>query len=220
MFILIQKKQGKAVILHGKGGFFCSGGDLTTVEQIKTNQGGHQMGVVMQNSMSRLQSLPMISLALIEGKAIGGGAELTTACDFRLMTPSAEIGFVHIRLAITAGWGGGSRLVQLIGPSRALQIMASGERLNANQALESGLVNGVLEDCIEKDPDDAMAKARSWLAPYLTGEAETLRAVKQIVNGAKWLPLGDALQNELYHFSKTWGSEPHKAALLKNLKHK
>lgn len=212
--------QGKAVIIQGKAGFFCSGGDLTTVKRIETHEGGRQMGVVMQESLNRLQKLSMITLAVIEGKAIGGGAEITTACDFRLMTPSAEIGFVHIKLAITAGWGGGSRLVQLIGASRALQLMASGERLSAQDALGCGLINGILDDAILQDPDDVLSKARLWLDPYIQGPTETLRAVKAIVDSARRLPLDEALQQELEIFSTTWGGAAHKQALSRNVKHK
>lgn len=95
---------GKAVIVRGCDGFFSSGGDLTTVSAIINDpDGGRRMNLLMQNNFLRLQRLPLITLALVEGKAIGGGAETTTACDFRMMTPSAEIGFVHVRMGITAG---------------------------------------------------------------------------------------------------------------------
>lgn len=165
------------------------------------------MGIVMQESLTRLQNLPMLTLAVIEGKAIGGGAEITTACDFRLMTPSAEIGFVHVKIAITAGWGGGSRLVQLLGPSKALQLMTSGVRLSATEALKCGFINGILDNCIESDPDDVLVKARQWLDPHIEADTAALRACKEIVNAAKWLPLQEALRRELDFFSKVWGGE-------------
>ena len=219
-FLIDSTNQGKAVILHGKGGFFCSGGDLTTVKEIDTHAGGRQMGIIMQNNMERFQNLPLITVAVVEGKAIGGGAELTTACDFRLMTPSAEIGFVHIRLGIAAGWGGGSRLVQLIGPTKALELMASGKRLSSKECVSCGLANDVLEDCIETDTDDVLQKARTWLKPYISGAPEALRAVKMIVNAAKWLPLDQALKKELEYFSSVWGGAAHKTAMTQNVKHK
>lgn len=212
--------QGKAIIIQGRGGFFCSGGDLTTVAHIATHEGARQMGLVMQDNLQRLQSLPMLSVAAIEGRAIGGGAEITTACDFRLMTPNAQIGFVHVRLAITAGWGGGARLVQLVGPGKALQLMMSGEQLTAHQAVECGLANAILSDVIESDPDDVLAKARAWLTPYVSGPTGTVRAIKGIVDGARRLPLADALALELKLFSTTWGGEDHLKMLAKNVKHK
>jgi len=74
---------------------------MNTVKLIDNMEDGRDMGTLMYDSLQRLQKLPMISVALIEGKAIGGGAELTTACDFRLMSETAKLGFVHIKLGIT-----------------------------------------------------------------------------------------------------------------------
>ncbi|KAI1280720.1 Ethylmalonyl-CoA decarboxylase [Halotydeus destructor] len=204
--------EGKAVVIRGRNGFFCSGGDLTTVEHIKSHTGGRQMGILMQDNLLRLQKLPMISLAVIEGKAIGGGAEVATACDFRVMTPKAEIGFVHIRLNITAGWGGGSRLVKIIGPSKALQMMSTGDRLSAKKAHEFGLVDAIL-DADETNPEDVLAEAKNWLSRYTTGHVTALRAAKKIVSDATFLPLSEALNAELNHSASVWGGSAHKEGL-------
>lgn len=178
------------------------------------------MGLIMQDNLKRLERLPLITVAVIGGKAIGGGAEICTATDFRLMTPSAEIGFVHIRMGITAGWGGGSRLVQLIGPTKALDMMATGKRLSAEQALEIGLISDVLTGCDENDTNDVINRTREWLKPYISGAREPLRAIKNIVTAAKQLPIEEALVKELEIFSSVWGGPAHKQAMTQNVKHK
>lgn len=178
------------------------------------------MGLIMQDNLKRLERLPLITVAVIEGKAIGGGAEICTATDFRLMTPSAEIGFVHVRMGITVGWGGGSRLVQIVGPTKALDLMATGKRLSAEQALEMGLISDMLTGCNESDANDVINRSREWLKPYIAGASEPLRAIKNIVTAAKWLPIEEALQKELEIFSSVWGGPAHKQAMKQNVKHK
>lgn len=206
------------MIIYGADGFFCSGGDMHTVKDIANQEDGEAMCALMQDNLMRLQSLPIISVALIEGRAIGGGAELITAFDFRLITSSAKIGFVHIKLGICAGWGGGSRLVQIVGPTKALELFTSGRQLDAQQALDIGLVNGILYNC--KDEKDILSKARAWLSDYTFGTTEAIRANKLVINSARLTPLQDSLSRELKIFSKVWGAPAHKKALSLNLKHR
>ncbi|CAG2115123.1 unnamed protein product [Medioppia subpectinata] len=217
---LEQWEQGKAVIIHGSNGFFSSGGDLNTVRNIDNSDGGRRMALLMHDNLSRLQALPLLSVALIEGKALGGGAELTTACDFRVMSREAEIGFVHIKLGVTTGWGGGTRLVQMLGPCKALDVMMSGRLIKAAEALNIGLVQHVISDCDTNDSNCVLSKCHEWLNSYTRHNAATLRAIKGIVNSARWLPTDEALKKEVEYFASVWGGPAHQKALGSNIKHK
>ncbi len=208
------------MIIYGANGFFCSGGDLNTVRHIDNSEGGRRMAVLMHNNFSRIQSLPLLSVALVQGKALGGGAELTTACDFRVMTKDAEIGFVHIRLGVTAGWGGGSRLVQILGPCKALEVMMSGRLIKADEALNLGLVQHVISDCDPNDVNSVLSKTFEWLSHYTRHAAQPMRAIKGIVNAARWLPIEEALKKEVEYFASVWGGPEHHKALANNIKHK
>lgn len=177
------------------------------------------MATLMQYILARLQSLPMITLALIQGKAIGGGAEVAVTTDLRLMTKSAKIGYVHCRVGIVAAWGGGSRLVQLVGPSRAIDLMSSGRLVSADEALLYGLANNVLDDT-DADNESIMIMAKKYLSSHIIGAKSTIIAMKSLINAARTLPLEHALVVEGQILSSTWGKPPHMEALNNNIKHR
>lgn len=83
---LAEWRAGKGVLLHGFNGTFCSGSDLVSVRATANSEAGLEIAQIMQYNLMRLQQLPMVSVALIEGYALGGGAELATGADLRLMT--------------------------------------------------------------------------------------------------------------------------------------
>lgn len=215
--MLLSLFKGKGIIIYGTDGFFSSGGDMNTVKEIDNCVDGRDMGILMFDTLQRLQALPMISVALVEGKAIGGGAELTTACDFRLMSKSAKIGFVHIKLGITVSWGGGTRLVQIIGSHKALEIISSGRQLTAQEALDIGLATHIIEESPESKKSN-LDYTKEWLLEHIGGPTSTINALKTIIHSARTLPFKESLKRELETFPKVWGSPPHKKALSMNIK--
>ncbi|KAL5022306.1 hypothetical protein ScPMuIL_001461 [Solemya velum] len=205
---------GKGVILRGSGTTFCSGGDLGTVRQICNQANGIKMSVFMHNITSRLLQIPMISVATIQGTALGGGAELTTACDFRLMTQGARIGFVQIKLGVLTGWGGGTRLTKLLGKSKALEVLASGKMYDSKEAKSIGLINDILPD--DSDPEDS---ANEWLNRFCCWDPAAVSYTKSIVSVAERSPYEHALSFERECFSDVWGKPVHLNALNRNIKH-
>lgn len=211
---------GKGVLIYGKNGFFCSGSDLTTVRQTANYEDGYKVAKVMQYNMAKLQSLPMVSLALIQGGALGGGSELCTATDLRIMTKSAKIGFVHMRVGVSPGWGGGTRLVQLVGHSRALEMISSARTVGAQEALQMGLCNYIIDDCEETEYDLIVAKAMNYLEKHTIGTPNTISAMKAMVNGARSYPFDQSLASEAQLFASTWGKPAHIQGVEANIKHR
>ena len=82
---------------------------MISVRELANYEDGLKMATLMQYNLSRLQSLPMITMSLIQGRALGGGAEIAVTTDLRVMTKSSRLGYVHCRVGIVAAWGGGSR---------------------------------------------------------------------------------------------------------------
>ncbi|CAG2101349.1 unnamed protein product [Medioppia subpectinata] len=161
------ERRGKAVIIYGKNGFFCSGIDLNFARnECSSRETGVRLSRLMVANTTRLQSLPMVTVAAVEGQALAGGSEITTACDWRVMSRSAQIGFIHIHVGVSTGWGGGTRLTHLLGPIKALDLLLSGRKLNAEEALAIGLANRLFDDMVNTDMFiDAIAQ---WLNTCIT----------------------------------------------------
>ncbi|XP_042861362.1 ethylmalonyl-CoA decarboxylase-like isoform X2 [Penaeus japonicus] len=205
---------GKGVILQAEGDSFCSGGDLTTVKAISNPQDGFLMSTLMQDTLTRFYNLPFITACLVHGRALGGGAELTTVTDFRVFTNTGEIGFVQGRMGVVTGWGGGTRLVKLVGPTVALELLTTGSRLNGVKASEIGLVNHHV------DEENRFDETKSWLMRRISHAPEVLQAMKKIVVAARDSSLDDSLLNERQVFSPLWGGPANLKALEGNIKHK
>lgn len=102
-------EEGKALILHGKDGNFCSGGDLDFARASGFPEAARGMSTWMQDALTRLHRLPMVSVCLVQGFALGGGAEIAVSCDYILAAENAKLGFVHGKMGIITAWGGATR---------------------------------------------------------------------------------------------------------------
>ncbi|NXE49251.1 ECHD1 decarboxylase, partial [Casuarius casuarius] len=210
-------KEGKGLIVYGAGNTFCSGSDLNAVKAMSNSEDGMNMCMFMQNTLTRLMRLPLISVALVQGKALGGGAELTTTCDFRLMTPGSEIRFVHKQMGLVPGWGGATRLVQIVGHGAALQLLSGAVKVDPEGALCLGLSEKTL---VSSDEIGSLEEARAWLSLYTEGPASVIQAMKKVVTAGKELPLEAALRTEKDVFGTVWGGPANLQALVRRPKHK
>nr|CAD7196993.1 unnamed protein product [Timema douglasi] len=192
-----------------------SGGDLDMVRQISNPDDGYRMASFMQHLLDRLQKLPIISVALIEGSgALGGGAELAISCDYRLLTSGAAgIGFVHARMGISPAWGGGIRLVHTVGPHQALDLLLTARVVPPQEAVKIGLVSFII------DSKDSLGQATRWLSEKTKFDTQVVRAIKEIVSNARDDSNCDLLSEERKIFAPLWGGPANKAALLKNIRH-
>jgi len=97
----------------------------------------------LEQACRDLEAIPKITIAAINGFALGGGLEVALACDFRYAAQDAQLGLPEIKLGIIPGSGGTQRLPRLIGLGRARELILTGRRITANEALDIGLVDGV-----------------------------------------------------------------------------
>lgn len=214
-------KNGKALIIYGENGFFCSGGDLNTVRSIADQDGGRKMITLMQHNLKRLECLPLITVALVDGMALGGGAELMTACDYRIASRDSKIGFVQVRIGITTVWGGGARLVSIIGYGRALNLIATGRTFTADDGVQLGFIDHVLPSNGQSiiDDNDALKCVEEFLQPFLSLPRETMLNGKCVTSSAR-NDLDRSLAEELEHGLKVWGGPVHSAALSGKVNHR
>ncbi len=127
------------VVLRGAGSrYFAAGGDLVDLAAIRSVDDTAAFAAQSRAALDVVRSSAVPTIAFLNGDAIGGGAELALACDLRVMAATARIGYVQSRLAITSAWGGGPDLCAVVGPSRALRMMARAEMVSAADALAWG----------------------------------------------------------------------------------
>jgi enoyl-CoA hydratase len=126
-------------------------------------------------SVNRLiENLNKITFALINGFALGGGLELAEACMFRLAVPSARLGHPEVRIGAVAGWGGTTRLPRLVGRGRAVEMLLTGKMVNAEEALQMGLIHRIVEQGRLKTEGERLfeeIRQNAPLAVSLTWEA-------------------------------------------------
>ncbi len=199
-------EQLRALIITGAGEAFCSGGDLFELHDYLGHGDGVRLAQGMGEALDRLEALPFPTIAAIEGPALGGGAELALACDLRVAADGAVLGMMHVRLGITPAWGGGQRLLRLVGYARAFEWLTTGRVLTADEAYAHGVVNR------RTGRGQALDEARALAEALTARDADTVRAVKRLLRGGLAMPLPDALQAERKEFPDLWASEAHRAA--------
>lgn len=198
------------VLLRGAGDrYFAAGGDLRDLSSIRSAQDTEAMVIESRAALDAVRECPVPVVALVNGDALGGGAELAIACDLRLMASHARIGYMHGRLNVSTGWGGGTDLFDLVGRARALRMLARAEMVSAADALAWGLAEAVTA------PDqDIEAAAAAFIAPMLRQSPRLLRAYKaqslRKCRGEAW----DARrQSEMRDFIDAWVHDEHWAAV-------
>ena len=141
----------KAIILTGSGQkAFVAGADIDEIKEIPVKNGldfcrkGQEMN-------RHIEDLGKPSIAAVNGLALGGGCELALSCTFRILSENARLGLPELGLGVIPGYGGTQRLSRIIGKSRALWTMLTGDMISAQEALQMGLANRVVkpEELIE-----------------------------------------------------------------------
>ena len=148
----------KGLIITGNDKFFSAGADLKEITQL-TGPAAFEFSRRGQVLTDMVDRFPVPVIASIRGYCMGGGMDLALACDFRIAAPTAVFGHRGASLGLITGWGGTQRLSRLISKSRALQMFLLAEMVNAEEALEIGLV-----DQLDSEPVKAALKRIATLS--------------------------------------------------------
>ncbi len=142
----------KAVIITGVGErSFCAGADISYMVNI-TPIMAEKYASAAQDVLNKIEKLEKPVIAAINGFALGGGCELAMVCDIRIASSNAKLGQPEVTIGIPPGWGGTQRLLRIVGPSKAKELIFTGKTLSAEEAEQIGLVNKV----ISLGPDDVL----------------------------------------------------------------
>lgn len=162
------------LVTGGDTGIFASGADIA---QLRERGRLDALASINMGLFERIRRLPMPTLAAIDGPALGGGAELAYACDLRICTARAFFGQPEVRLGIIAGAGACFRLPALVGEGLAKELLFTGRRVPASEALAIRLVNRVVEE-----PGDLLATAHAMLDEIAQASPLAVRLTKTAID--------------------------------------
>ncbi len=151
----LERRPRIMILTGGSDGVFAGGADIG---QLRDRGRDDALAGINLHLFNRIRALPMPTLAAVDGYALGGGAELSYACDLRIATPRTKFGQPEPGLGIIAGAGATFRLVRLLGESVAKQILLAGEWIDADRALALGLVHSVVDPAGLQDAARALAQ--------------------------------------------------------------
>ena len=148
----------KVVIITGSGEkSFCAGADIAYMVNIDP-MAAEKYAPSAQGVLNKIERLDKPVIAAVNGFALGGGCELSMVCDMRIASSNAKMGQPEVTIGIPPGWGGTQRLVRLVGPAKAKELIFTGKMISAQEAYEIGLVNKVVslgnEDQLPPEVDD------------------------------------------------------------------
>ncbi len=183
------RKDVRALLFTGAGDkAFCAGADIKELRNrsLVDQKRGAELG---QSVFAKLDTLPVASVALVNGYAFGGGLELALACSFRLASVNAKFGLPEVKLGLIPGYGGTQRLPRIVGESRALEMILTGKTVDAAAAEQMGLVNAVVEG-------DIVAAGLKFAAGFTGYSLPVLELARRAVQRAGDLSLAEGLRVE------------------------
>lgn len=192
----------RVVVLRGQGSHFMAGADIGMLQSWSNMSEGRVVQDLLRGfSPTFLEHLPQPVVAAVDGFALGMGCEVAIASDARIVTDRAQFGLPEITLGLIPGAGGTQRLPRLIGRTRAAEMIMTGRRIGAAEAMEWGLVNRVVP------PDQLDRASEEFVGDLLSKSPLALRRAKEAIVLGSEGSLAEGLQGELGRFLRSVGSD-------------
>jgi enoyl-CoA hydratase len=188
----------KAVVVTGNERALAAGAD---VSEFTETDAAPRITAAFRGAFDALGSISRPVIAAIEGFALGGGFELALACDLRVASESARLGFPEILLGIFPGAGGTQRLARLVGPAKAKELVWSGRQLKPEEALALGVVDRVVP------AGGALDAALEWASSLGAGAVLAMGVAKRVIDRGFDLPMDDALDLEAAGFAEVFETD-------------
>jgi len=205
---LLQERDDVHVVLITGAGekAFVAGGDISTFAEAGPLV-AREFALLAQNVLQMIETGPKPVIAVLNGYTLGGGCELAMACDIRLASDKAKIGQPEVNIGIIPGWGGTQRLPRLVGKGLALEMILTGDMIDAAEAHRIGLVNKVYP------ADQLMERARELAGKIATKGQVSIRLAKEAVQRGLELDLEHANRYEADQFALCFDSEDQKEGM-------
>lgn len=198
------------VVITGAGRGFCSGGDIDAMRRMQEEGDSESFAALLEAGreiVTRIRAMPKLVIAMINGVAAGAGCNLALACDYRTASAEAKLGETFVRIGLHPDWGGTWFLPRLVGPARALEIMASGRMIAADEALSIGMVDRVVYSGRLREETFALA------AGFAAGPPGAIAAIKRSVYSAAANGLEAQLALEIAHQLAAFASDDSKEGI-------
>lgn len=200
---LANDKESRVVIITGAGNYaFCAGADLKEFEDVGPDKATDlvRMG---QQVFEKISNLPQPVIAAINSLTLGGGNELSMACDIRIASDRARFGQPEVWIGLIPAWGGTTRMARLLGPAKAKELILTGQMVNAQEAYRIGLVNKIV-------PDGEEVRAAIDIARMIIAKAAPLAvaSAKRAINkGLQEPTMAKAFETEVEEVGKLAGTK-------------
>ena len=208
--------QVRCIVVTGEGEkSFVAGADIAQMSAL-TKAEGEAFGKLGNDVFRKLETLPVPTIAAINGFALGGGCELAMSCDIRLASETAVFGQPEVGLGITPGFGGTQRMARLIGPGQAKRLIYTAQNVKAPEALAIGLVQAVYP------AEELMEQAMKMATRIASNAPIAVRACKKAINDGLQVDMDAALVVEEQLFGSCFETEDQRSgmqAFLEKRKH-
>lgn len=184
----------RCVIITGVGRAFSTGGDVSVMRELIAQEDSTRFDALVRAGaqvVQRIDDMTKPVIAAINGPAAGAGACLALACDLRVASETATIGFGFLRVGLHADWGGSYFLPRIVGPALAAELMYTGEMVNAERAVKHGLFNRVVP------PNDLESTARSLAGQLAKAPAGVMIDLRRNMRRSLETPLSEMLAAEV-----------------------
>jgi enoyl-CoA hydratase len=196
----VERADVGGVILTGAGRAFIAGADISELSRLTPLQ-ARESGLRGQHVFRKFEVSPKPVIAAINGFALGGGCELAMSCHVRIAAEAAKFGQPEVKLGICCGYGGSQRLPRLVGRGRALQLLLTGETIDAQEAYRIGLVNKVTPN------EELLPAATAMLKQMLANAPLALAYSIEAIDRGLEVPLSDGLNLEATLFGLLFGTK-------------
>ncbi|MGZ9274626.1 MAG: enoyl-CoA hydratase-related protein [Nitrospira sp.] len=193
---LVKDDAVKVVVLTGTGRFFIAGADIRLLASISSSREGGTIALQGQAILNQIEALEKPVIAAINGACLGGGLELAMCCHIRLVAEGSRLGQPEINLGIMPGFGGTQRLPRIVGQSKAIELILTGDSISAQEAKAIGLVSQVFP------PEDLLRQAQGLARTIASKGHVALRASFRAIRQGVELDLRDGLALEARLFGQ------------------
>lgn len=191
----------KVLIITGSGEkAFVAGADISQMRDMNPIEAS-ELSKLAHNSFGKIEDLKQFTIAAVNGYCLGGGLELASSCDIRVISSKAKFGQPEVTLGIIPGFGGTQRLTRLVGRGKAKEMIATGTMIDAKEAYRVGIAEEVAE------PEELINKAAEIAKTIMKNGLIGVGMAKYVIDRAADLPLDTAIDFETQMWSQTFATE-------------